>query len=183
MPFTATTGVNLGTTAAISGIILPNIPPTSISCKKTIILSTVDQLNNYAVITEGYTVSGPVCAGATPIVIAGTNKTVIRLGVDVNSNEYFLKVHFPDSANTDKLYVTYCIKDFTAQDGYRDFVNGVPAAFVTTLQNWIANGVSYITPHLVSRSLRFTAYGATTNIPANAVTFYATFSATFGLPR
>lgn len=167
----------------------PNIPPTSIACKKTIVLSTVDQLANWAVITETYFVPGLIVVPANPptnpaiFITVGINKKVLKLGTNPNGDEYYLKIHFPDSVNIDKIYITYCVKDINSQDGFRDYVSGVPSTFVDTLKVWIANGIVYVTPHTVSRSLKFTAYGTTTNIPANAVTFYASFTATFGLPK
>ena len=167
-----------------SPVLHPNLAPISIACKKTITLTTTDQLANWAVITEGYSVSGPSFAGSIILPIAGTNKKVVKLGLNPsNGEEYYLKIHFPDSVNLNKIYITYCVKSLTYQDGYMDYVNGVPSTFVDTLISWIANGVIYVTPSTVTRSLKFTAYGTTTNIPANAVTFYATFSATLGLPK
>lgn len=157
----------------------PNVDPTAISCKKTVVLRTTDQLSNWSTIPEAYNVHMPNIAGSIITTITGTNKKVIKLGT-VSGQDYYLKVHFPNIPNIDKVFVTYCVRDTTVQDGYLDYVNGVPADFITALRGWISSGYT-LTPafQTIVKKIKFTAYGITTNIPANAVTFYVAFTGTF----
>lgn len=161
--------------------LIPNTNPTSITFKQSITLSTLDQNNSNAPISEGYIVSGPVCPGVTPIFIAGGTKAVIPLTTASGAGAPYLKIHFPVNPTGNIMYVTYCVANPYMMDGYYDYKTGVPTSYYNALRAWI-NAVPSIAiggPVLKTRSLKFSAYGNATNKPANAVTFYFNFQGTF----
>ena len=157
----------------------PNTNPTAITFKQTISLSTLDQNNSNAPLNEGYIVSGPACAGVTPIFIAGGTKAVIPLSTASGAGAPYLKIHFPTGSGKN-LYVTYCVANPYMADGYYDYKTGVPAAYATALKDWINLVPSVITPALKTRTLKFSAYGNSTNKPANSITFFVKLQGTFG---
>jgi len=166
----------------------PNTAPSAIAFKQEIIFSTVDKNNNNAPLTEAFIVSGPTSPGVTQINLGGGGgtKCVIPLTTTSGNGAPFLKVHFPTVGNI--MYVTFCVSNNLMQDGYYDYKTGVPASFVTALRAWIntnpATGQPYInsngTPIVRARNLKFIAYGAGTNKPGNAVTFFLKYQGTFG---
>ena len=160
----------------------PNTNPTSITFKQTITLSTLDQNNSNAPLNEGYIVSGPVCAGVTPIFIAGGTKAVIPLSTASGPGAPYLKIHFPVGSGKN-VYLTYCVANAFMSDGYYDYKTGVPTTYFNALKAWINLVPSTITggPVLKTRYLKFSAYGAATNKAANAVTFYFNLQGTFGI--
>lgn len=160
---------------------IANTPPTSITFKQSVVLSTLDQNNSNAPIAEGYIVSGPTSAGITPIFIAGGTKAVIPLSTASGNGAPYLKIHFP-VGNGNTLYLTYCVANSNMADGYYDYKTGVPTAYYNSLRSWInsVNNLFSITPVVKTRSLKFSAYGNATNKPANSVTFYINFTGTFG---
>lgn len=161
--------------------VTPNTPPASITFKQSVVLSTLDQNNNNAAVAEGYTVSGPVCQGVTPVFIAGNTKVVIPLSTASGNGAPYLKIHFPTSPSGNTMYLTYCVANSQMADGFYDYKTGVPTTYFNALRSWI-NGVSTSTtsgPVLKTRSLKFSAYGNSTNNPANAVTFYINLQGTF----
>jgi hypothetical protein len=160
----------------------PNTPPTSISFKQTITLSTLDQNNSNAPLNEGYIVSGPTCAGVTPIFIAGGTKAVIPLSTASGNGAPYLKIHFPTGPTGKNLYLTYCVANSFMADGYYDYKTGVPSSYYNALRNWISAVPPFITggPVLKTRSIKFSAYGNATNKPANSVTFFINLQGTFG---
>ncbi len=159
----------------------PNTNPTAITFKQTISLSTLDQNNSNAPLNEGYIVSGPACAGVTPIFIAGGTKAVIPLSTASGAGAPYLKIHFPTGSGKN-LYVTYCVANPYMADGYYDYKTGVPASYFSALKSWINLVPSLISggPILKTRTLKFSAYGNSTNKPANSVTFYVNLQGTFG---
>lgn len=159
----------------------PNTAPASISFKRTVTLSTLDQNNNNASLAEGYVVSGPVSQGVTPIFIAGGTKAVIPLSTSSGNGAPYLKIHFPTGSG-DKLYLTYAVGNSQMADGYYDYKTGVPTSYYNALRAWINALPPFATTGTLvkTRSLKFSAYGNATNKPANAVTFYLTFQGTFG---
>lgn len=163
-----------------------NTSPTLITFKKTITLSTVDQNNNNAAIAESYVISGPSSQGVTPITIANGTKAVIPLTNTTGNGAPYLKIHFPAGTNTNKIYITYCVANQYMADGYYDYKTGVPASYMTALRNWIntnpSSGQLYntISSTTKTRTLKFIAYGASTNKTSNAVTFYVKFQGLFG---
>ena len=68
-------------------------------------------------------------------------------------------------------------------DGFYDYKTGVPATYYNALRAWINKPPASILGGLVLREkkLKFSAYGTTTNKPANAITFYINFQGNFGI--
>lgn len=155
-------------------------PPSSIVFKQSVVFSAVDQNNNNAPINEGFIVSGPVSQGITPIFISGGAKAVIPLTTASGNGAPYLKIWFPNQIGN-ALYLTYCVANSAAPDGYYDYKTGVPTTYFSALRAWIAGGssISSISTIIASRSLKFSAYGRTSNKPANATTFYIKFQGTF----
>jgi hypothetical protein len=170
-----------------STTLIANANSTSITFKKTIVLSTVDQNNNNSSVTEStYTVSGPVSQGVSPIFISGTQKAVIPLTTATGNGAPYLKIHFPNSSSPNTMYITYCVANSFMMDGFYDYKTGVPASYFNALRTWIntnpVTGGQYLngTPILRGRTLKFSAYGSSTNKPANSVTFFVKFEGTYG---
>jgi hypothetical protein len=167
-------------------ILNPNTSPSLITFKRTITLSTVDQNNNNAAISEAYSISGPSSQGITPILIANGTKAVIPLSTTTGNGAPYLKIHFPTAANPNKIYITYAVANQYMADGFYDYKTGVPTAYMTALRNWIntnpSTGQVYGTslPTTRTRSLKFICYGTSTNKPANSVTLYVRFQGLFG---
>lgn len=167
-------------TSPISSL-TPNTAPANISFKRTVTLSTLDQNNSNAPLAEGYIVSGPSSQSVTPIFIAGGTKAVIPLTTSSGNGAPYLKIHFPTGSG-DKLYLTYAVANSQMADGYYDYKTGVPTSYYNALRAWINALPPFVTSGALvkTRSLKFSAYGNTTNKPANAITFYITFQGTFG---
>lgn len=163
-----------------------NTSPSLITFKRTINLSTVDQNNNNAPVTEAYSISGPSSQGISPILIANGTKAVIPLSTTNGNGAPYLKIHFPTAANPNTIYVTYAVANQYMADGYYDYKTGVPTAYMTALRNWIntnpSTGQVYNTvlPTVRTRNLKFIAYGTSTNKPANSVTINIKFQGLFG---
>jgi hypothetical protein len=164
----------------------PNTAPNLIPFKQEVIFSTVDKNNNNAPITEAFIVTGPTSPGVTQINLAGGGgtKAVIPLTTTSGNGAPFLKIHYPTVGNI--MYVTFCVANNLMQDGYYDYKTGVPASYLQALRSWIntnpATGQPYtnsVTPTVRSRNLKFIAYGAGTNKPGNAVTFFLKYQGTF----
>lgn len=167
--------------------LITNASPSTISFKKTILLSTLDQNNNNASVTESsYVVSGPVAQGVTPIYLNGGQKAVIPLTSQTGNGAPYLKIHFPTNGSTNAVYVTYCVANQYMADGFYDYKTGVPTTYFNALRSWIntnpVSGTQYLNgaPTLRTRQLKFSTYGASTNKPSNAITFYIKFQGTFG---
>lgn len=163
----------------------PNTAPSSITFKQSVILSTTDQNNNNSPVIEGYAVTGPTAPGVNPIFIAGGTKALIPLTTSTGNGAPYLKIHFPTSPTGNTLYLTYAVANSNMADGYYDYKTGVPSSYFNALRAWIntnpTTGLQYVnsTTTVRSRNLKFSAYGSNTNKPANAVTFYLKFQATF----
>lgn len=165
---------------------IANTAPASITFKQSITLSTVDQNNNNSSVSEGYIVTGPVSQGISPISIAGGTKLVIPLTAASGNGAPYLKIHLPVTPNGNVLYLTYCVANSQMADGFYDYKTGVPTTYYNALRTWIntnpSNGGSYfnLNPTVRARNLKFSAYGISTNKPANSITFYIKFQGTFG---
>lgn len=170
-------------------VLIPNTLPQNSGYKDHFILSTQDLNNNNAPISEGYVVSGPVSQGISPIFIEGGKKALIPLSTASGNGAPYLKIWFPtNGGNT--VYITYCVANSFMADGYYDYTTGVPATYFNALRTWIntnpSTGQAYtnVLPQVHTRTLKFSAYGALTNKPQNAVTFYLKYTGTFsaGIP-
>jgi hypothetical protein len=169
---------------------IANINPYSNAAifKKEVSFSTQDEITGQS-ITEGYTVNGPFHTSITAIPLAGGTKFVVPLTSDTGSGAPFLKFHFPNGTDSNKMYVTFAVKNSRMADGYYDYTTGIPATYRTKLKSFIItgqNGQPIYTPLQLqnlsgprSKEIRFTTYGSSTNKPAEAVTFYVTIKAIF----
>jgi hypothetical protein len=162
----------------------PNIDPytSALVFKKEIKFSTTDEISGQ-VITEGYNVSGPFNSTITSITLAGGKKCVVPITSDTGSGAPYLKFHFPNGTSSDKMYLTFAVKNSTMADGYYDYKTGIPTAYKNKLKQFIISHLSPMAQMTANgtktKALRFTTYGSSTNKPAEAVTFYFTFSGLF----
>ena len=163
---------------------IPNINPytSALVFKKEIQFSTTDEISGQAII-EGYNVSGPFNSTITSITLAGGKKCVVPISSDTGSGAPYLKFHFPNGTSSDKIYLTFAVKNSQMADGYYDYKTGIPTAYRSKLKQFI---ISHLSPSAQmaangtkTKALRFTTYGSSTNKPAEAVTFYFTFSGLF----
>ena len=150
--------------------------------KKEIQFFTQDEITGQS-ITEGYNVNGPFHTTITAIPLAGGTKFVVPLTTDTGAGAAFLKFHFPNGTSSNKMYVTFAVKNSRMADGYYDYTTGIPATYKTKLKNFIVAPTSGNQLNLISgpreKAIRFTTYGSSTNKPAEAVTFYIKFKAVF----
>jgi hypothetical protein len=162
----------------------PNIDPytSALVFKKEIKFSTTDEISGQ-VILEGYNVSGPFNSSITSTTLAGGKKCVVPISSDLGSGAPYLKFHFPNGSSSDKIYLTFAVKNAQMADGYYDYKTGIPTAYRSKLKQFV---ISHLSPSAQmaangtkTKELRFTAYGSSTNKPAEAVTFYFTFSGLF----
>ena len=163
---------------------IANINPYSNAAifKKEIQFFTQDEITGQS-ITEGYNVNGPFHTTITAIPLVGGTKFVVPLTTDTGSGAAFLKFHFPNGTSSNKMYVTFAVKNSRMADGYYDYTTGIPESYRTKLKNFIVSPISAIQLFNVSgpreKAIRFTTYGSSTNKPAESVTFYVAFKAVF----
>lgn len=161
---------------------IPNINPyTSAQVfKKEVQFFTQDEITGQS-ITEGYNVNGPSHSSITPIPLAGGTKFVVPITTNTGAGAPYLKFHFPNGTSSNKMYVTFAVKNSRMADGYYDYTTGVPTTYRNQLKNFIllpqANISNVSGPR--EKAIRFTTYGSSTNKPAEAVTFYVKFTAVF----
>lgn len=167
--------------------IIANINPYTNAAifKKEVSFSTQDEITGQS-ITEGYNVNGPFNTTITAIPLAGGTKFVVPLTVDTGSGAPYLKFHFPNGTSSNKMYVTFAVKNSRMADGYYDYTTGIPTTYKTKLKNFIVSGVNgqqnqnqFNINGPREKKIRFTTYGSSTNKPAESVTFYVTFKAVF----
>jgi hypothetical protein len=164
--------------------IIANINPYTNAAifKKEVSFSTQDEITGQS-ITEGYNVNGPFNTTITAIPLAGGTKFVVPLTTDTGSGAPFLKFHFPNGTSSNKMYVTFAVKNSRMADGYYDYTTGIPATYKTQLKNFIVSPISAIQLFNINgpreKKIRFTTYGSSTNKPAESVTFYVAFKAVF----
>jgi hypothetical protein len=150
--------------------------------KKEVAFSTIDEITSQS-ITEGYNVNGPFHTTITAIPLAGGTKFVVPLTPDTGANAPFLKFHFPNGTSSNKMYVTFAVKNSRMADGYYDYTTGIPENYKNQLKNFIVAPITALQLFGINgpreKAIRFTAYGNSTNKPAEAVTFYIKFKAVF----
>lgn len=155
-----------------------NPTPSSILNRK-VVFAAVNEGN---VINEPFKVYGPYGQGVSMTKLKIGNKGVIPLTNETGEGKFFLKLHFPSTRSTNPninrtLYVTFCKKDHTYDDGYKDFVNRVPEAYITALKFWIDDGKTPSTSGQARyRKLSFVGYGTETAQIQNATNFEMRFS-------
>jgi hypothetical protein len=156
--------------------------------KKEVQFFTQDEITGQNII-EGYNVNGPFHTSINAIPLAGGTKFVVPLTSDTGAGAPFLKFHFPNGTSSNKMYVTFAVKNSRMADGYYDYTTGIPTTYKTKLKTFIILGPGgqplYTFSQMatlngpLSKAIRFTTYGSSTNKPAEAVTFYVIFKAVF----
>lgn len=151
--------------------------------KKEVAFSTQDEISGQNIL-EGYNVNGPVNSTITVIPLAGGSKFVVPLTSDSTSpGAPFLKFHFPNGTSSNKMYVTFAVKNARMADGYYDYRTGIPTTYRNQLRNFIIAGLPFTQIATLNghreKAIRFTSYGSSTNKPAEAVTFFITFKALY----
>lgn len=158
----------------------PNPAPYNIKNRR-IMFATVNNTNGTTII-EPFRVFGPYAQGVRITRLRTGNKAVIPLTSETGEGAYFLKLHFPNTSSSNPainraMYVTFCAKNNTYDDGYQDYAVRVPAAYTTALNKWIDNGRAPSTSGTIRyRKLSFTGYGEETAQVNNAVSFEIRFN-------
>jgi len=157
-----------------------NPQPSSILNRK-VQFGTVNNTNGNT-IDEPFRVFGPYAQGVQVTWLRTGTKAVIPLTTETGEGSFFLKLHYPNTSSTSPtvnktMYVTFCQKNNTYDDGYKDFIQRVPEAYMTALKKWIDNGRAPSTSGVIRyRKLSFTAYGQKTSRVNNAVSFEMRFN-------
>jgi hypothetical protein len=157
-----------------------NPSPSSI-LNRRIKFATVNATNGN-VIPEPFRVFGPYAQGVRITRLRLGNKAVIPLTSEMGEGSFFLKLHFPYIVGSNMnmsqtMYVTFCVKNQSYDDGYKDFIQRVPLEYATALNRWIDNGRTPSTSGTIRyRKLSFTAYGEETAQANNAVSFEIRFN-------
>lgn len=150
-----------------------NPSPNTILHKKVVFAT----LNNGTIISEPFRVYGPYGQNIRVTELRSGDKVVIPLTNNSGEGAFFLKIHYPNTMQQNALvnrtmYFTYCRKDSSYDDGYRDFISRVPQEFEDALKTWIDNGRAPLTSGQVRyRKLSFIAYGLETAQVDNAKGF------------
>ena len=160
---------------------MPNNPdPQNVVFRKV----TVGTTNGETIISEGHKIFGPYAQDITVSTLATGNKKVIPITDNTGEGAHFLKLTFPDptdgnSISNSTLYITFCKKDATYTDGYREYETNLPNSFISNLKTWIDNGRSPLQSSQVRyRKLTFVCYGRQTLQPENSLTFETRFAYT-----
>lgn len=157
-----------------------NPQPASILNRK-VQFGTVNNTNGNT-IDEPFRVFGPYAQGVQVTWLRTGTKAVIPLTTETGEGSYFLKLHYPNTSSTSAtinrtMYVTFCQKNNTYDDGYKDFIQRVPEGYMVALRKWIDNGRAPSTSGVIRyRKLSFTAYGQKTSRVNNAVSFEMHFN-------
>jgi hypothetical protein len=158
-----------------------NSDPTTIFHKE-ITFSTTDEISGQ-IIAEGYNVSGPFNSTITSVTLTGGKKCVVPITSDTGQGAPYLKFHFPNGTSSNRIYLTFAVKNSNMADGFYDYKTGIPTTYKSKLKQFIISHLpvsqQFNATGTKTKALRFTTYGSSTNKPAEAVTFYFTFSALF----
>ncbi len=156
-------------------------PAPSTILNRRIIFATVNSTNGN-VINEPFQVFGPYAQGIRITRLRTGDKAVIPLTSETGEGSFFIKLHYPNTSSSNAsvnktMYVTFCTKNSTYDDGYKDYLQRVPAAYVAAMKNWIDNGRTPSTSGVIRyRKLSFTGYGSDTAQANNAVSFEIRFN-------
>jgi len=156
-------------------------PAPSTILNRRIIFATVNSTNGN-VINEPFQVFGPYAQGIRITRLRTGDKAVIPLTTETGEGSFFIKLHYPNTSSNNALvnktmYVTFCTKNNTYDDGYKAYMQRVPAAYVTAMKKWIDNGRAPSTSGVIRyRKLSFTGYGSDTAQANNAVSFEIRFN-------
>lgn len=157
-----------------------NLAPQNVVHRKV----TVGTTNSETLIPEGHKIYGPYAQDITVANLPIGQKKVIPLTDNTGEGAHFLKLTFPNptettSVDSSTLYITFCRKDATYTDGYRDYITALPTSYINDLKHWIDNGRAPLQSSQIRyRKLVFTTYGRQTLQPQNALTFEVRFNYT-----
>ncbi len=143
---------------------------------------TTTNLDNGQPFVEPFVVTGPNGSFNIPLnaVAYGGTKIFIPLTTNTSNGASYLKIWLPQPSN-DKMYITFCIKASQMNDGYYDYLTGIPAAYRTDLRNWILDGANIPgVPVTYGKTLVFSAIGKDTNQSAEAIQFRVKLYGSFG---
>jgi hypothetical protein len=106
---------------------------------------------------------------------------VVPLSTNINNGAPYLKFHLPQNDES-VMYVTFCIRHTGMNDGYYDYVNGIPDAYRSALRTWIKDDrvTNINATTTLTKTLTFNVKGIDTNVVSATIPFTVTFSATFG---
>lgn len=155
-----------------------NPNPNTILHKKVVFAT----LNNGNILSEPFKVYGPYGQGVKVTELKSGDKVVIPLTNETGEGAFFLKIHYPNTSQSNAatnrtIYFTFCRKDSSYDDGYRDYISRVPQEYVDAMKTWIDNGRAPLTSGSVRyRKLSFIAYGMETAQVKNAEGFEARFN-------
>ena len=156
-------------------------PSPSAILNRRITFATVNPVDG-TTIEEPFRVFGPYAQGVRITRLRTGDKAVIPLTSESGEGAFFLKLHFPNTSSTNPsvnraMYVTFCKKNQSYDDGYQDYIQRVPEAYTTALKKWIDNGRAPSTSGTIRyRKLSFTGYGEETSQVNNAVSFEIRFN-------
>lgn len=145
---------------------------------------TVGTTNGENTVTEGHMIYGPYAQDITVATLSVGNKKVIPLTDSTGQGSHFLKLTFPNPTdenlqNNSTIYITFCKKDSSYTDGYKDYHTSVPQSYIDDLKLWIDNGRAPLQSSQVRyRKLVFNSYGRETLQPENTLTFEVRFNYT-----
>ncbi len=148
---------------------------------RRVMFGTVNSTNG-TTIPEPFRVFGPYAQGVRITRLRTGDKAVIPLTSETGEGSFFLKLHFPNTGVANPLidralYVTFCVKNSTYDDGYKDFHQRYSPQYAIALRKWIDNGRAPSTSGVIRyRKLSFTAFGEETAQVNNAVAFEIRFN-------
>jgi hypothetical protein len=159
-------------------MLTPNATPNNILHRKIRVYTGYDN----GIISEPHIVIGPIAQNLNTTTLVGGDKIIIPLTESMGEGGHFLKLHPPTTFQTTQnedstFYVTFCKKDSSYVDGYKDYVSNLPTAYINSLKLWIDNGQTPNTTGTArTRYLTFSAYGRESNQVENSRMFKVAFS-------
>jgi len=143
---------------------------------------TTSNLDDGTLFQEPFIANGPTGSFNNPLnsVLYGGNKVFIPLTTNTSEGANYLKIWLPQTTS-DILYVTFSKKADSMQDGYYDYITGVPDDYRIDFFEWIKDGSTDAITSTVTlrKNLFFTAYGKNTNQTSQAIQIKVEFSAIF----
>lgn len=128
---------------------------------------TTTNLSNGDPFVEPHTVSGPTPVGAINIplnAIVSGSKAFIPLTSASGNGAYYLKLHFPQPGSS-KMYVTFAMRHTGYNDGYYDFIQGIPDDYRAAFKEFCRDGnlisINNTTPQI--KKMKFVVKGIDTN--------------------
>jgi len=159
-----------------------NIPLSSITNKKSIQFNTIEipetgESSNYS---EGHEVGlSSYVDGISLATNEGskTEKFVIKISSD---DKYYLKFHLPKNSSS-IMYITFCEKNTSYRDGYKDFAGLLPQAYIDALVSWCNTGQNIPSSREIrKKELTFNIKGRISGSVASSIPFKVVFKYKIG---